>query len=348
MSNCASCLVSLIPAFLPYKKIFLVTWMPCLHQRCTRNLRSNKVDSVTRKWSLHQQKHTGSAQARGQGTAPRLVRVRHSVKQAIRGTLCTHLLGVLHPTLSYATLKKIPLGSCTAGLCVTASPRMCGSGGTVANHYLEMGVYSPESCICCLADTAVHLLHWTLTTPSIFFHFPAAGLQKMQCCPHLPHSCQLCFTCSMSCRRRIFIWWLPRCPWATASSSLGLPADLSPFQKLSCCRFYTALAPHGFWEHFALFTESNRSLQRGCWVVFVTPLCMPDSLLARGDRALSALRLKHTLCHKLLPGCSFAFKSLVTACLRLYSMLAQSKVQTSANKPAQLAQCNLLCHPQNR
>lgn len=72
----------------------------------------------------------------------------------------------------------------------------------------------------------------------------------------------------------------------------------------------------------------------GCWAVFVTPLPMPDSLLAHGDRRLSTLLPKHARYHKLLPGCSFAFKSLITACLHLYSMLAQHKVQTSVKKPA--------------
>lgn len=54
---------------------------------------------------------------------------------------------------------------------------------------------------------------------------------------------------------------------------------------------------------------------------------MPDSLLAHGDRRFSTLLPKHTQYHKLLPGCSFAFKSLITECLHLYSMLAQHKVQ---------------------
>ena len=80
------------------------------------------------------------------------------------------------------------------------------------------------------------------------------------------------------------------------------------------------------------------SLQRGCWAALATPLHVPDSLLTHRDRALSTL-LRHTPCHELLPWCSFAFRSLLTVRLRVYSMLAQHKAQTSANKPA-LGSCS--------
>lgn len=103
-SNCASCLVSLIPVFLPYKKILFVTRMPYLHKLYTHNLSSNKINSATQNSVLHQEKHTASAQARGQGTELGLGSAHHAVSRQYVGC-CKDLLAVLHPTLSYATLK---------------------------------------------------------------------------------------------------------------------------------------------------------------------------------------------------------------------------------------------------
>lgn len=126
----------------------------------------------------------------------------------------------------------------------------------------------------------------------------------------------------------------PSHQWATASSRLGLPADLSPFQKLFWLLLLTCSSTTQLFRACCFIDQGMGSLQRGCWAVFVPPLHMPDSLLSRGYRALGTLLLKHVLYNKLLPWCSVAFKSLIMVCLHLYSMLAQREVQSSPNKPA--------------
>lgn len=170
-SNCASCLVGLIPAFSPYM-MFFVTWMPRLHELHTRNPSSNKLRLSHTKPSSSLPLHKPRVKALHWDAC------LSPCKQATGRTLCKGLLRVLHSTLSHAILKKPP-ESCTSGRALhNSTPQdVCMSCGTVANSGLERGVYSPEfSFAGFLPDTAIHLLSWTLTTLNIFLPFAVARL----------------------------------------------------------------------------------------------------------------------------------------------------------------------------
>lgn len=165
-----------------YMSYTLVTWA------ATRQTQSYKTEPFTRR-------NTQPLHKQGSRHCAETCEHQSVCKQAMCRTLCKDLMGIFHPTLSYVTLKKLPR-TALHGSGQKHVPGVCRSWETV-NHYLEMGIYSSESsCICCLADTATHLLSWMLTAPSIFFPFPAAGLQKTLCCPHFPQGWQQhwCFT----------------------------------------------------------------------------------------------------------------------------------------------------------
>lgn len=237
--------------FLGQPLIIFVTWMPCLHKLCTHNLSSNKVGSATRNWVLHQKKQP----------------LHELGVKALCWCFCLSFC-------KQATCRTLQ-GSAGSPpphpfICCSSNPR--DDPACVQEQrdiYRETRVYFPESCcICCLSDIAVLLLSRALTTPSIIFPCPPSGQQKIWGCLHFSRGCQLCLcsACSVSCRRRWFIWKVPRpgCQWATASCSLGLPAGLSHLKKLTGWCFYPALLPHSFSEHFALFTKAKGLLGSFC------------------------------------------------------------------------------------
>lgn len=134
----------------------------------------------------------------------------------------------------------------------------------------------------------------------------------------------------VSCRRRWFIWKVPRpgCQWATASCSLGLPAGLSHLKKLNWLMLLSCSATTQLFRAFCFIHQG-----KGAAGQFLS-LYLSNSLLTYGDRVLSTLLLKNLLYQKPLPWCYSAFRSLITVYLSLYSMFVHCKVQMPANKPA--------------
>lgn len=113
-----------------------------------------------------------------------------------------------------------------------------------------------------------------------------------------------------------------------ASCSLGLAAGLSHLKKLYWLMLLFCSATTQLFRAFCFIHQG-----KGTAGQFLS-LCVSNSLLISEDRVLSTHLLKNLLYPKLLPWCYYAFRSLITVCLPLYSMFVHCKVQTSANKSA--------------